>query len=117
MLDISHSMILYGEDRITPAKQVALALSELILSKYKKIRLVLSSLVMKLRRFQYLNCLCFSWPVSYKHKRAGAFKAYFTEKKEHKQAGVYDYRRKTFAIFENKTNKRIYKNSFGLDQK
>lgn len=36
MLDISHSMILYGEDRITPAKQVALALSELIRIKYPK---------------------------------------------------------------------------------
>lgn len=36
MLDISHSMILYGEDRITPAKQVALALSELIMTKYPK---------------------------------------------------------------------------------
>src|SRR5712691_12765710 len=31
MIDISHSMILYGEDRITPAKKVALALTELIL--------------------------------------------------------------------------------------
>ena len=30
MIDISHSMILYGEDRITPAKRVAMALSELI---------------------------------------------------------------------------------------
>jgi uncharacterized protein with von Willebrand factor type A (vWA) domain len=36
MLDISHSMILYGEDRITPAKQVALALAELIHIKYPK---------------------------------------------------------------------------------
>lgn len=36
LIDISHSMILYGEDRITPAKQVALALSELILTKYPK---------------------------------------------------------------------------------
>jgi Ca-activated chloride channel family protein len=39
MLDISHSMILYGEDRITPAKQVALALSELIMTRYPKDRL------------------------------------------------------------------------------
>ena len=30
MLDCSHSMILYGEDRFTPAKQVALALATLI---------------------------------------------------------------------------------------
>lgn len=35
-LDISHSMILYGEDRITPAKKVALALTELIQMRYKK---------------------------------------------------------------------------------
>jgi uncharacterized protein with von Willebrand factor type A (vWA) domain len=35
-IDVSHSMILYGEDRITPAKQVALALTELITSKYPK---------------------------------------------------------------------------------
>ena len=28
MIDISHSMILYGEDRITPAKKVAMALAE-----------------------------------------------------------------------------------------
>jgi uncharacterized protein with von Willebrand factor type A (vWA) domain len=36
MIDISHSMILYGEDRITPAKKVAMALAELITKTYKK---------------------------------------------------------------------------------
>jgi len=36
LIDISHSMILYGEDRITPAKKVALALAELIQRKYPK---------------------------------------------------------------------------------
>lgn len=36
MIDISHSMILYGEDRITPAKKVAMALAELINTKYPK---------------------------------------------------------------------------------
>lgn len=36
MIDISHSMILYGEDRITPAKKVAMALAEMIKRKYKK---------------------------------------------------------------------------------
>lgn len=34
MLDCSHSMILYGEDRFTPAKQVALALAHLIRTQY-----------------------------------------------------------------------------------
>lgn len=36
MIDVSHSMVLYGEDRITPAKKVAMALSELITKKYPK---------------------------------------------------------------------------------
>lgn len=36
LLDISHSMILYGEDRITPAKQVAMAFAEMILTQYPK---------------------------------------------------------------------------------
>lgn len=36
MIDISHSMILYGEDRITPAKTVAMALAELISTRYPK---------------------------------------------------------------------------------
>ena len=35
MIDISHSMILYGEDRITPAKKVAMALSELITTRFQ----------------------------------------------------------------------------------
>jgi Ca-activated chloride channel homolog len=35
MLDCSHSMILYGEDRFTPAKQVALALAHLIRTRYR----------------------------------------------------------------------------------
>ena len=35
-IDVSHSMILYGEDRITPAKKVALALTELITTRYPK---------------------------------------------------------------------------------
>ena len=34
MLDISHSMVLYGEDRFSPAKQVALALSHLIRTEF-----------------------------------------------------------------------------------
>ena len=36
MVDVSHSMILYGEDRITPAKKIALALSQLIQTRYPK---------------------------------------------------------------------------------
>src|SRR4030095_14055552 len=36
MVDISHSMILYGEDRITPAKKIALALTQLIKTRYPR---------------------------------------------------------------------------------
>ena len=36
MVDISHSMILYGEDRITPAKKIALALAQLIQTRYPR---------------------------------------------------------------------------------
>ena len=36
MVDVSHSMILYGEDRITPAKKIALALAHLIETRYPR---------------------------------------------------------------------------------
>src|SRR5690606_41627334 len=36
MLDISHSMILYGEDRITPAKMVAMSLVEFVRRHYPR---------------------------------------------------------------------------------
>ena len=36
LIDVSHSMILYGEDRMLPAREVALALLELITTRYKK---------------------------------------------------------------------------------
>jgi len=36
LVDLSHSMVLYGEDRITPARRVAMGLSELIMTKYPK---------------------------------------------------------------------------------
>lgn len=36
MIDLSHSMVLYGEDRITPARKTAMALVELIMTRYPK---------------------------------------------------------------------------------
>jgi len=49
LLDTSHSMILYGEDRFTPAKRVALALSHLIRTQYPgdSLRLVLFTIPRK----------------------------------------------------------------------
>lgn len=60
MIDISHSMILYGEDRITPAKKVAMALAELIRTRYPKDSLDIivfgnDAWPIKLKELPYLN--------------------------------------------------------------
>jgi Ca-activated chloride channel family protein len=60
MIDISHSMILYGEDRITPAKKVAMALAELITTRYPKDTLDIivfgnDSWVIKIKDLPYLQ--------------------------------------------------------------
>lgn len=60
MIDISHSMILYGEDRITPAKKVAMALAELITTRYPKDSLEIivfgnDSWRIKIQDLPYLN--------------------------------------------------------------
>src|SRR5690554_5613187 len=60
MIDISHSMILYGEDRITPAKKVAMALAEFITTRYPKDTLDVlvfgnDAWPIKIRDLPYLN--------------------------------------------------------------
>lgn len=60
MIDISHSMILYGEDRITPAKKVAMALAELITTRYPKDTLDIlvfgnDAWPIKIKELPYLN--------------------------------------------------------------
>ena len=60
MIDVSHSMILYGEDRITPAKKVAMALSELITTRYPKDTLDILTFgndaeIIELKDLPYLN--------------------------------------------------------------
>ena len=54
MLDCSHSMILYGEDRFTPAKNVALGLAHLIRSRFPgdSLHIVLCSTTLP-RRFPW----------------------------------------------------------------
>lgn len=59
-IDVSHSMTLYGEDRITPAKKVAIALSELITTKYPKdsLEVILfgdEAVVVPFRRIPYIT--------------------------------------------------------------
>ena len=115
MLDISHSMILYGEDRITPAKQVALALSELIAQKYPKDYLALvvfgdDAKLMSLNELPFLNVGPY-----HTNTRAGlqlARDLLRRRKTVNKQIFMVTDG-KPSAIFDD--NHRLYKNSFGLD--
>lgn len=117
MLDISHSMILYGEDRITPAKQVALALSELISSRFPKDYLALvvfgdDAQLVSMNELPFLSVGPFHTNTraglqlarNLLRRRGGANKQIFM---------VTDG--KPSAIFE--PGGKLYKNSFGLDPK
>ncbi len=115
MLDISHSMILYGEDRITPAKQVALALSELIMMKYPKDYLALvvfgnEASLMSLNELPFLSVGPY-----HTNTRAGlqlARNLLRRKRTANKQIFMITDG-KPSAMFDD--NGRLYKNSFGLD--
>ena len=97
MIDISHSMILYGEDRITPAKKVAMALSELITTRYPKDTLDIlvfgnDAWPIKIKDLPYLNV----GPLPYKHgRRIRTSDGYVASKTQYKQANFYDNRWQT----------------------
>jgi Ca-activated chloride channel family protein len=115
MIDISHSMILYGEDRITPAKKVAMALSELITTRYPK---------------DTLDVLVFgndAWPIKIKDLPYLNVGPYHTNTVAGLQLAMDMLRRKRntnkqiFMITDGKPsclhlpNGEYYKNSVGLD--
>ncbi|WEK34208.1 MAG: VWA domain-containing protein [Candidatus Pseudobacter hemicellulosilyticus] len=116
MIDISHSMILYGEDRITPAKKVAMALSELITTRYPK---------------DTLDIVVFgndAWPVEIKDLPYLQVGPYHTNTVAGLEMAMDLLRRRKnpnkqiFMITDGKPTclkigKRYYKNSFGLDRK
>jgi uncharacterized protein with von Willebrand factor type A (vWA) domain len=116
MIDISHSMILYGEDRITPAKKVAMALSELITSKYPK---------------DTLDIIVFgndAWPIQIKDLPYLQVGPYHTNTVAGLELSIDILRRRKttnkqiFMITDGKPTClkegiRYYKNSFGLDRK
>ena len=115
MLDISHSMILYGEDRITPAKQVALALSELIMQKFPKDYLALvvfgdDAKLMSLNELPFLQVGPY-----HTNTRAGLQLARTLLRRQgnsNKQIFMVTDG-KPSAMFDG--NGRLYKNSLGLD--
>ena len=116
MIDISHSMILYGEDRITPAKKVAMALSELITTKYPK---------------DTLDIVVFgndAWPVEIKDLPYLQVGPYHTNTVAGIELAMDILRRRRnpnkqiFMITDGKptclkVGNRYYKNAFGLDRK
>jgi uncharacterized protein with von Willebrand factor type A (vWA) domain len=115
MLDISHSMILYGEDRITPAKEVALALSELIQSRFPKDYLSLvvfgdEAKIVSLSELPFLNVGPY-----HTNTRAGLQLA----RSLLRRCG--NVNKQIFMITDGKPSAifddagRLYKNSFGLD--
>lgn len=115
MLDISHSMVLYGEDRITPAKQVALALAELIMQKFPKDYLALVTFgddaqVVSISELPFLTVGPF-----HTNTRAGLQLARNLLRRRgnvNKQIFMVTDG-KPSAIFDD--NGRLYKNSLGLD--
>ena len=116
MIDISHSMILYGEDRITPAKKVAMALAELITTRYPK---------------DTLDILVFgndAWPIEIKDLPYLEVGPYHTNTVAGLELAMDMLRRRRnpnkqiFMITDGKPTcikrgKKYYKNSFGLDRK
>ena len=116
MIDISHSMILYGEDRITPAKKVAMALSELITTRYPK---------------DTLDVLVFgndAWQIQIKDLPYLEVGPYHTNTIAGLELAMDLLRRRKnpnkqiFMITDGKPTcmkrgKKYYKNSFGLDRK
>jgi Ca-activated chloride channel family protein len=115
MLDCSHSMILYGEDRFTPAKRVALALSHLIRTQYPgdSLHLVLfhdSAEEMPLSQLARVQVGPY-----YTNTREGLRLAQRVLNRQHKDM------RQIIMITDGKPSAltledgRIYKNAFGLD--
>jgi Ca-activated chloride channel homolog len=115
LLDTSHSMILYGEDRFTPAKRVALALSHLIRTQYPgdSLRLVLfhdSAEEIPLK--QLARVVVGPYHTNTCEGLRLARRLLMAEKKDMRQiVMITDGKPSAITL----PNGRIYKNAFGLD--
>lgn len=116
LVDISHSMVLYGEDRITPAKKVAMALAEYIQTRYPKDTLEVGlfgddARLVSLRDLPYISVGPY-----HTNTKAGlelAQKVLSSKRQMNKQIFMITDG-KPSAIFE---DGMLYKNPFGLDPK
>ncbi len=116
LLDVSHSMILYGEDRITPAKRVALALTELITTRYPKDELYVVLFGDDAREVPLAKLPYVGVGPYHTNTKAGlqlAQRILARRKTANKQV-VMITDGKPSCIFE---GGRLYKNPFGLDPK
>jgi Ca-activated chloride channel family protein len=116
MLDISHSMILYGEDRITPAKRVALALAELITTRFPKDSLDVVLFGDEARWVSIEDLPYVGVGPFHTNTKAGLQMAQqILRRRKHAQKQI-------FMITDGKpsaltlSDGRLYKNSFGLDE-
>ena len=115
MLDCSHSMILYGEDRFTPAKKVAMALSQLIRTQYPGDTLRWCCFMIPRKSFRFRNWQEFAWvritPTRAKGLRL-AQRILQRQRKDMKQIiMITDGKPSAITLPDG----RIYKNAFGLD--
>ncbi len=116
LIDISHSMVLYGEDRITPAKNVALALSEFIMQQYSKDSFHVVSFgdeasEIKVGDLPYLSV----GPYHTNTKAALQLARQILNKKKHENKQIFMITDgKPSCIWE---GLKLYKNPFGLDRK
>jgi Ca-activated chloride channel homolog len=115
MIDISHSMVLYGEDRITPAKQVALALAEYIRQKFPKDYLAVTTFGDDAKLVSLAEVPFLSAGPYHTNTRAGLQLAR-SLLRHHGNANKQIFMitdGKPSAMFDD--NGRLYKNPYGLD--
>jgi Ca-activated chloride channel family protein len=115
MLDCSHSMILYGEDRFTPAKKVALALTHLIRTQYPGDTLHLVLFHDSAEEVPLYDLARTRVGPYYTNTREGlrlAQKILSRQKKDMRQIVMITDGKPSALTLE---DGRIYKNSFGLD--
>jgi Ca-activated chloride channel family protein len=115
MLDCSHSMILYGEDRFTPAKKVAMALSHLIRTQYPGDSLSLVLFHDSAEEIPLSQLARVKVGPYYTNTREGlrmAQRILQRQKKDMKQIVMITDGKPSALTLE---DGRIYKNAFGLD--
>jgi len=115
MLDCSHSMILYGEDRFTPAKRVAMALSHLIRTQYPgdSLSLVLfHDSAEEMPVSQLARVKVGPWHTNTREGLRVAQRVLARERKDMKQiVMITDGKPSALTLPDG----RIYKNAYGLD--